>query len=417
MESLDLEGQIFGELTVICRAGSIDGRSAWRCSCSCGKEKIIIGKNLKSGNSKTCGDCNPLNIGDKKGRLTVASDSFRFEGATYIDCICDCGIKKSYLLGNIKSGHTKSCGCLKNTHPVNWNDLTGNVYGLLTVLAPSASRVTEGGHIKARFSCECVCGKKLIVDAEKLVTGRTQSCGCKVFNPESAYRKLYGDYKSQAKRNNNEFELSYEEFISIIQKKCIYCGVQPLQVAKGWHQGNQELLYNGIDRVDNNKGYTILNSAPSCFCCNQMKSDQKLECFIKQIGRIIENGNLNEMEFVVNDFENNQPVVSMTLWRYKRNAKERGIEFNLLESLFKRLISSRCYYCNTVPSQVRRHVKKGMAIKINGIDRINNNLGYTEQNSVPCCKTCNRMKSDMSLKGFYKHLHTIQKYYIDKLKY
>jgi hypothetical protein len=45
------------------------------------------------------------------------------------------------------------------------------------------------------------------------------------------------------------------------------------------------------------------------------------------------------------------------------------------------------------PSRVFRH---------NGIDRLVNDGGYSAENSVPCCWTCNRMKSDMSAADFLR---------------
>lgn len=68
MKALDLTGQRFGALTVIERAGSHKcdtmypygppGRasfSTWLCRCDCGREKVVIGTNLRSGHTKSCG--------------------------------------------------------------------------------------------------------------------------------------------------------------------------------------------------------------------------------------------------------------------------------------------------------------------------------------------------------------------------
>lgn len=53
---IDLTGQRFGRLTVIEYAGTDKGGKArWRCRCDCGKETIVIGKNLRSGRTKSCG--------------------------------------------------------------------------------------------------------------------------------------------------------------------------------------------------------------------------------------------------------------------------------------------------------------------------------------------------------------------------
>lgn len=52
----DLTGLTFGRLTVIKRAGNIgDRRTTWLCKCECGNEKIIEGDSLRSGKTKSCG--------------------------------------------------------------------------------------------------------------------------------------------------------------------------------------------------------------------------------------------------------------------------------------------------------------------------------------------------------------------------
>jgi len=56
----DLTGMKFGRLTVLCRAEDRvykDGRKriAWNCRCDCGNTKEVLGENLKSGYTKSCG--------------------------------------------------------------------------------------------------------------------------------------------------------------------------------------------------------------------------------------------------------------------------------------------------------------------------------------------------------------------------
>lgn len=51
----DLTGKRFGRLTVLERAPSANKNAAWRCTCECGKEKVIAGRNLTEGKTKSCG--------------------------------------------------------------------------------------------------------------------------------------------------------------------------------------------------------------------------------------------------------------------------------------------------------------------------------------------------------------------------
>lgn len=52
----DEVGQTYGKLSVIERVSS-DGWAAFRCRCECGTERVVRGANLRSGNTKACGDC------------------------------------------------------------------------------------------------------------------------------------------------------------------------------------------------------------------------------------------------------------------------------------------------------------------------------------------------------------------------
>lgn len=52
----DLTGQRFGRLTVIERAENAKcGRTMWNCKCDCGNEICVIGQNISSGRTKSCG--------------------------------------------------------------------------------------------------------------------------------------------------------------------------------------------------------------------------------------------------------------------------------------------------------------------------------------------------------------------------
>ncbi len=56
LDSSDLTGERFGRWTVIESAGRDEnGRRRWLCKCDCGTERVIPQDRLKSGNSKSCG--------------------------------------------------------------------------------------------------------------------------------------------------------------------------------------------------------------------------------------------------------------------------------------------------------------------------------------------------------------------------
>lgn len=56
MRATELSGQRFGRLTVVRRNGSSsDGQACWLCRCDCGAERTVRGGNLRSGGTRSCG--------------------------------------------------------------------------------------------------------------------------------------------------------------------------------------------------------------------------------------------------------------------------------------------------------------------------------------------------------------------------
>lgn len=90
---------------------------------------------------------------------------------------------------------------------------------------------------------------------------------------------------------------------------------------------------------------------------------------------------------------------------YTKSAKDRGHNFNLPLKDAIRLFKSNCTYCNSLPSNIK--VRGKQVIPYQGIDRINNSLGYTEDNVVPCCAMCNYMKGTLSHTEFLNQIKLI----------
>lgn len=89
--------------------------------------------------------------------------------------------------------------------------------------------------------------------------------------------------------------------------------------------------------------------------------------------------------------------------KYASNAKSRGIEWGLTYGQFCWLTSRYCAYCRSGPNRHAESFKKNghqPSYPYNGIDRVDSDAGYTPENCVPCCRTCNVTKNDMSLEQF-----------------
>ena len=52
-------------------------------------------------------------VGEKYGRLTVVGFDRLQNHKTYWHCVCDCGLTVIATGNNLRSGNTKSCGCLQ----------------------------------------------------------------------------------------------------------------------------------------------------------------------------------------------------------------------------------------------------------------------------------------------------------------
>lgn len=117
MIRVDYTGRKFGELTVLGIAVDEPGKpKKWRCLCSCGNTTIVQSNNLKTGQTKSCGclKVKPTSLdGQRFGRLTVIKRGENYpDGTTSQICLCDCGKQIRVRSRALLTGNTKSCGCL-----------------------------------------------------------------------------------------------------------------------------------------------------------------------------------------------------------------------------------------------------------------------------------------------------------------
>jgi len=98
----------------------------------------------------------------------------------------------------------------------------------------------------------------------------------------------------------------------------------------------------------------------------------------------------------------------------KASAKKRGYQFSLDIESVRQITSMECHYCGSVPSQVcvpsgnTNLARKNFGTYVyNGLDRVNNDLGYVLGNVVPCCAYCNIAKNDQSYEEFIARVEAI----------
>lgn len=155
---------------------------------------------------------------------------------------------------------------------------------------------------KKTYKLECTCGKTcegsssmLTRKIGNLLTDGHASCktcanlyraSVKDNNDQLIVNKArYKEYVNSAKKRNVSWDLSFEHACTLFSDVCYYCGEAPYQYRKG----KGEVLYTGIDRKDNNIGYTITNVVSCCKKCNTAKLDMSEKDFFNLISKIYKN--------------------------------------------------------------------------------------------------------------------------------
>jgi hypothetical protein len=224
--------------------------------------------------------------GQRFGKWTIIGN--RLSGKRHPRCLCrcDCGTERWVLEHGLLSGRSLDCGCVNK---IGFQDLTGHQYGSWSVL----SNCERGKN--TRWLCRCVCGVERKVLRFSLVTSRSTSCGCEGHKRQqralakpggfAARTSVLTAYRVSARARGLCFELSRDEFLTIVQMPCAYCGSLPSRVIAG--KGPAEsFVCNGIDRIDSEQGYLLSNVLPCCSICNRAKGIMDRDGFVSWVSRV-----------------------------------------------------------------------------------------------------------------------------------
>ncbi len=185
-------------------------------------------------------------IGQIFDRLTVISGAgINKHGNTIWNCQCECGNFKIISSDNLRSRHTKSCGCLQKETSMK----KGNSW-------------------------------------------KTKKKG------EAGLNKLFYKYKTKLPTINLEFSLTKEKFKELTSQNCYYCDLEPRQISNSGSL-KSKYKYNGIDRKNNSGEYTIENCVPCCKQCNLAKRQMTVSEFqgwVKRIHMNLKKWEIEEIE-------------------------------------------------------------------------------------------------------------------------
>jgi hypothetical protein len=170
-------------------------------------------------------------------------------------------------------------------------------FGKLLVLEKTLERKRKN----IVWKCLCDCGVICYKISTDLINNRIRSCGCLVEDQrlrskpgEYGFNKLFKHYQENAKSRGYSFDLTKEYFASLTKLNCYYCGVSPQSIScpsdykKSSDKAieNCKYIYNGLDRIDNQFGYTIDNVITCCEHCNRAKRMMSQLEFIRLANRI-----------------------------------------------------------------------------------------------------------------------------------
>jgi hypothetical protein len=96
-----------------------------------------------------------------------------------------------------------------------------------------------------------------------------------------------------------------------------------------------------------------------------------------------------------------QPGRDQVLRNFRAIASSRGFSWELTDAEFDHLATRECSYCRTPPGNVNGD------FTYTGLDRKDRSLGWTAQNTAPCCHMCFSVRGDMAYGEFTAYLHRL----------
>ena len=232
-------------------------------------------------------------------------------------------------------------------------DIIGKRYGYLTVIATSENIGKD-----TAWLVKCDCGNEKVLKTRRFKYGATKSCGC--------------DISLKKKRESKYQNKKFGRLLVVKEVETDLAG------GTRWlcrcDCGNEKIIRQ-----------SHLPDTQSCGCL-----------FREQVEKMT----LTEGEASCRYLYRN----------YKRQAPERGLSFTLNFEQFKKLTSGKCHYCGDKPHyKAKPHKYSNGGYVYNGIDRVDNNIGYEMDNCVSCCFVCNSMKKAYSYDKFTEHIKKICK--------
>lgn len=157
-------------------------------------------------------------------RLTVIKQverppHLKTRGKYYL-CKCVCGNELIVYGRSLKSGNTRSCGCLfKDAHT--GKSLVGEKFGRLVVIK-EVSKPDNKKKNETYWLCKCDCGNEKICGRSELISDNVNSCGClrEELNKQSRKQNRFvimDDYVIAKDDNDREFLIDIDDYYRLLK--------------------------------------------------------------------------------------------------------------------------------------------------------------------------------------------------------
>jgi hypothetical protein len=237
-------------------------------------------------------------------------------------------------------------------------DITGQTYGRLTAIERS-------GRV---WLCRCACGNLTMASAGKLRYGHKSSCGC-------------AKRESGAKNGRRAIkDRAGQRYGLLVAEKYI---------GRGSSNGARWLV-----RCD--CGRTLEMNA------SNLERSKSCGCRVPAIAAEVCRGNFAQ-RWAANRHRRGEAAARSLYAAYRNRTRNKRLGFSISFQEFSELTARPCHYCGDPPSnkwaRSNRNRLNGDYV-YNGIDRVDNALGYIRGNVVPCCRQCNSAKNTLALARF-----------------
>lgn len=247
-------------------------------------------------------------------------------------------------------------------------------FGRLTIIVDMGMR-QHGFSQRARHmvKCRCDCGQTLITRLSSLKLGHTQSCGC-----------LNREQVAAAAKGINR---------SLVEIGKVYNHMTVLERMTNTPKGAAVYKVKcSCGNIRSVLGTSILSGGGGHRCRKCGYSEH-----------------LAKVHALLSKPSGEAACYAAFIITKRQCADKRGFAWKITLEDWKRLTRQPCHYCGEPPSNHSKGRYNG-TYRYNGLDRVDNSVGYVLNNVVPCCKRCNCAKSDQTLAEFLNWVSRVHKH-------